>query len=244
MAKPKEKKRAATRAASPRSLATRASPFGAAPHAVRIIGGLYKRTKIPVADVPGLRPTPDRVRETLFNWIAHLMPDLAQARGLDLFAGAGALGFELASRGAAHVTLVERDQRLLANLRTLRERLDASNIEIVAGDAFAVAQRLPEAGFDLILLDPPFDAGLNEPALKAARRLLARDGLVYLESGSEFTAAQAAAAGFEVVRAARAARVHFHLLRPRDAGIIASRGLAAAGESTWSSPSIPERSTR
>ncbi len=230
MATGPEKKRAAhrsTRAAAPRSLATRASSFENAPRAVRIIGGLYKRAKIPVADVPGLRPTPDRVRETLFNWIAHLMPDLAQARGLDLFAGAGALGFELASRGAAHVTLVERDLRLLANLRALRERLKATGIEVVAGDAFAVAQRLPAASFDLILLDPPFDSGLNEPALKAARRLLARDGLVYLESATEFTATQAAAAGFEIVRAARAGRVHFHLLRPLDAGIIAARGPAA-----------------
>lgn len=223
----REEKRAAKGAASPRSLATRASPPGAAPHAVRIIGGIYKRTKIPVADVAGLRPTPDRVRETLFNWIAHLMPDLAQARGLDLFAGAGALGFELASRGAAHVTLVERDSRLLANLRALRERLNAANVEIVAGDAFAVAQRWPDASYDLILLDPPFDDGLNEPALEAARRLLARDGLVYLESATEFTSTQAAAAGFEIVRAARAGGVHFHLLRPLDAGIIASRGPAA-----------------
>lgn len=215
------KKRAATTAAPTRILATRPPPFARAPHAVRIIGGIYKRTKIPVADVPGLRPTPDRVRETLFNWIAHLRPDLSHARGLDLFAGAGALGFELASRGAARVTLIERDARLLESLRALRERLRATNVDIVAGDAFAVARQWSDASFDLILLDPPFDAGLTEPALALAQRLLAAGGLVYLESAQPLTEAQAGAAGFEIVRAARAGRVHFHLLRRRDAGIIA-----------------------
>jgi 16S rRNA (guanine(966)-N(2))-methyltransferase RsmD len=220
----KGKKRAATSAAPVRSLATRQrAAFGAAPHALRIIGGSYRRTRIPVAEVAGLRPTPDRVRETLFNWIAHLRPDLSRTRGLDLFAGAGGLGFELASRGAEQVTLVERDARLLQNLHALRERLNAASVQIIAGDAFALSAQWPDASFDLILLDPPFDAGLNNAALGVARRLLAPDGLVYLESATALSAAQAAAAGFEVVRAARAGRVHFHLLRRRDAGIIGAR---------------------
>jgi 16S rRNA (guanine(966)-N(2))-methyltransferase RsmD len=218
------KKRAATKAAPARSLATPSrSHFAHAPHAVRIIGGAYKRTPIPVADVAGLRPTPDRVRVTLFNWIAHLLPDLSSTRGLDLFAGAGSLGFELASRGAAHVTLVERDPRLLAKLHALRERLNANQVEIVTGEAFGVACRWPDAQFDLILLDPPFDAGLNDEALRVAHRLLRADGLVYLESGERLDDAQAAAHGFEIVRAARAGRVHFHLLRRRDTGIIDPR---------------------
>lgn len=222
------KKRAATTAAPTRILATRApAPFARAPHALRIIGGAYKRTKIPLADVPGLRPTPDRVRETLFNWIAHLRPDLSAVRGLDLFAGSGALGFELASRGAARVTLVERDARLLESLRALRERLHATNVDIVAGDALAVARGWGEASFDLILLDPPFDAGLTAPVLVAARRLLAAGGLVYFESAAPLTGTQAGAAGFEIVRAGRAGRVHFHLLRPHDAGIIAPRSPTA-----------------
>jgi len=215
------KKRAASKAAPVRSLATR-SKFAHAPHAVRIIGGTYKRTPIPVADVPGLRPSPDRVRVTLFDWIAHLRPDLSGARGLDLFAGAGSLGFELASRGAAHVTLVEREPRLLANLRALCARLHATSVEIVAGDAFTVARRLSAAGFDLIFLDPPFatdptDAGLVDAALAAAQRLLAAEGLVYLESATPLDDGRAAAAGFVIVRAARAGRVFFHLLRRADA---------------------------
>ena len=218
------KKRAATKAAPARSLATPSRTlFARAPHAVRIIGGVYRRTPIPVADVPGLRPTPDRVRETLFNWIAHLRPDLSHTRGLDLFAGAGSLGFELASRGAARVTLVERDPRLLAHLRALRERLHATQVEIVAGDALAAARRWPDASFDLIMLDPPFEAGLTDSALAAARRLLAEDGLVYLESGAPLGDAQASAQGFGIVRAGRAGRVHFHLLQRRDAGIIGPR---------------------
>lgn len=184
-----------------------------APHAVRIIGGAWKRTPIAVADARGLRPTPDRVRETLFNWIAHLRPDLAALRGLDLFAGTGVLGFELASRGAAHVTLVEREPKLVARLRALRDRLEATQVDIVAGGALAVAARLPEGGFDVVFLDPPYDAGLLAPALDAVRRVLAPKGLVYAESNAPIDAPQAAAHGYELVRADRAGQVHFHLLQ-------------------------------
>lgn len=185
----------------------------AAPHRVRIIGGAWKRTPIPVADARGLRPTPDRVRETLFNWIAHLRPDLTALRGLDLFAGTGALGFELASRGAAHVTLVERDPKLAARLRALRDRLGATQIEIVAGDALAVAAQLADSSFDFVFVDPPYDAGLLAPALDAVRRVLAPEGLAYAESDAPIDAAQAATHGYELVRADRASRVCFHLLR-------------------------------
>jgi 16S rRNA (guanine(966)-N(2))-methyltransferase RsmD len=183
-----------------------------APQRIRIIGGAWKRTPIPVADAPGLRPTPDRVRETLFNWIAHLVPDLAALRGLDLFAGTGALGFELASRGASHVTLVERDPQVAARLRALREKLAAAQIDIVTGDALAAAARLPERSFDLVFVDPPYDAGLLAPALDAVRRLLAPGGLVYAESAGPL-ASEAQAHGYEVVRSGRAGRVHFYLLR-------------------------------
>ena len=184
---------------------------------MRIIGGRYKRTPIPVAQVPDLRPSPDRVRETLFNWLAHLWPEFGAVRGLDLFAGTGALGFELASRGAARVTLVERDPRALRVLHGLRERLAAREIEIIAGDSLAVAAALPAASFDLVFLDPPFASGLQEVALDVARRLLAPGGLIYLESGAAVDSAYAAAHGLDPVRADRAGRVFFHLLRPRDA---------------------------
>ena len=186
-----------------------------APQQVRIIGGVWRRTPIPVADVPGLRPSPDRVRGTLFNWLAHLRPDAQHLRGLDLFAGTGALGFELASRGAARVVLVERQPQLVQQLRDLKARLDASQVEIIAGDALAVAASLPRASLDIVLLDPPFGAGLLWPAIEAACALVAPGGFIYAETDALITGADAAAHGLELVRSARAGRVCFHLLQLR-----------------------------
>lgn len=177
------------------------------------MGGNWKRTPIAVPDSPGLRPTPDRVRETLFNWLAFLRPDLASLRGLDLFAGTGALGFELASRGARRVVLVERDTRLVAGLEALKHRLDAKQIEILAGDALAIAARLVPASFDLVFLDPPFDGDLLAPALERTRTLLAPEGLIYVESGVPIAAAQTRNLGLEMLREGHAGRVRFHLLR-------------------------------
>jgi 16S rRNA (guanine966-N2)-methyltransferase len=188
-----------------------------APRQVRIIGGAWRRTLIPVDGVPGLRPSPDRVRETLFNWLAHLRPDVGALRGLDLFAGTGALGFELASRGAAHVVLVERQPQLLQQLRALQARLRATQIEIVAGDAMSVAGQLPRASFDVVFLDPPFGLGLLWPAIDASRSLLAAEGLIYAESDAPVAPADAQAHGMALVRAARAGRVCFHLLQPGNA---------------------------
>lgn len=184
---------------------------------MRIIGGQWKRTALPVPDVGGLRPSPDRVRETLFNWLQHLLPDVTTLRGLDLFAGTGALGFELASRGARSVLLVESSARALQALRATQLRLAAQTVDVRAGDALTVAAALPAASFDVIFLDPPFDAGQQEAALRAARRLLADGGLIYLEAPAPLTPDEAARAGFEVVRASRAGQVSFHLLRPATA---------------------------
>ena len=103
-------------------------------HEVRLIGGQWKRSKLPVADRPGLRPTPDRVRETLFNWLGQ---DLAGWRVLDAFAGCGALGFEAASRGAAEVWLLERDPRLVRGLQAVKTRLQATTVQVQAPDAMA-----------------------------------------------------------------------------------------------------------
>jgi 16S rRNA (guanine(966)-N(2))-methyltransferase RsmD len=187
------------------------------PQQVRIIGGMWRRTPIPVADLPGLRPSPDRVRETLFNWLVHLRPDTPTLRGLDLFAGSGALGFELASRGAARVLLVERQPQLLQRLRVLQAKLDAKQVEIIAGEALAVAAGLPRASFDVVFLDPPFGAGLLWPAIEAVRPLLASGGIIYAETDALIAPADAAAHGLEVLRSARAGRVCFHLLQLRNA---------------------------
>jgi len=180
---------------------------------VRIVGGAWKRTPIAVVDRAGLRPTPDRVRETLFNWLSFLRPDTAALRGLDLFAGTGVLGFELASRGARSVLLVERDPDLIERLEALKARLDARQIEIVAGDAMSIAARLAPGTFDIVFLDPPFDAGLLLPALERVRALLVANGLVYAESGAPIEPELAGNLGLEVVRTGQAGRVRFYLLQ-------------------------------
>lgn len=187
--------------------------FASAPSQVRIIGGLWKRTPLAVADAPGLRPSPDRVRETLFNWLAHFVPDFGPVRGLDLFAGTGALGFELASRGASQVTLVERNVTVAAQLERTRQKLGAAAIRVVTGDAFAYARSAGAASFDVVFLDPPFDSKLLAPALDEATRLLADAGLIYAESGSPLEPLDLAARGLHAVRTGRAGHVHFHLLQ-------------------------------
>jgi 16S rRNA (guanine(966)-N(2))-methyltransferase RsmD len=176
---------------------------------VRIIGGQWKRSKLPVPDAPGLRPTSDRIRETLFNWLGQT---LSGWRVLDAFAGSGALGFEAASRDAAQVVLVERDAKLAAGLRASAQRLKASTIVVHAADALAWMRAQPAASFDLILLDPPFAADLFDAALAAAQPLLAEGGLLYVESPREI----AAPAGFTPWRQGRAGAVHYQLLRRED----------------------------
>ncbi|MBQ0958137.1 16S rRNA (guanine(966)-N(2))-methyltransferase RsmD [Ideonella sp. 4Y11] len=153
---------------------------------MRIVGGQWKRSLLPVADKPGLRPTPDRLRETLFNWLGQ---DLDGWRVLDAFAGSGALGFEAASRGAAEVTLLEQDADLVRSLNASRERLKASTLRVQRADALAWMKGAPAASFELVLLDPPFAAGLGERALAAAARLLVPSGLVYLEAGEAYSGA-------------------------------------------------------
>ncbi|WP_280154351.1 16S rRNA (guanine(966)-N(2))-methyltransferase RsmD [Piscinibacter sp. XHJ-5] len=179
-------------------------------HEVRIIGGRWKRSKLPVADAPGLRPTPDRVRETLFNWLGQ---DLAGWRCLDAFAGSGALGFEAASRGAADVLLLERDPQLVRSLQESQRRLHADVVRVEAGDALAFMRRAAPESFELILLDPPFDQDLFEPALAAASRLVVAEGFIYLEADRPFDEGGVAPLGLRVHRHARAGAVHFHLLQ-------------------------------
>ena len=130
----------------------------------RIIAGALRGRRWPVPDVPGLRPTPDRVRETLFNWLA---PCIAGRRVLDLFAGSGALGFEAASRGAAAVTLVEQHRAALALLRETAARFGLDSVHIEAMEAMAFLRAQPAGSrWDVILLDPPFDSALLTPALQ------------------------------------------------------------------------------
>nr|WP_229502722.1 16S rRNA (guanine(966)-N(2))-methyltransferase RsmD [Pseudoduganella guangdongensis] len=181
------------------------------PNQVRIIGGDWKRTPLPVLEALGLRPTPDRVRETVFNWINHLLDAAwSDTQVLDLFAGSGALGFEAASRGAGKVTMIDANSAVVRQLEANREKLRATNIAIQRGDALATAQSLAGRGarFDLIFLDPPYQQGLLERALPLCRALLKEGGLVYAEAESPL-----AFDGWEVVRADKAGMVYFHLLQ-------------------------------
>ncbi len=178
---------------------------------VRIIGGQWKRSKLPVADKPGLRPTPDRVRETLFNWLGQ---DLDGWRVLDAFAGSGALGFEAASRGAAEVLLLERDAQLARSLKASAERLKAANVEIQCTDSLAWMARSTPARFELVMLDPPFAQDLFLSALKAAVPLLVPGGLVYLEAPELISAPTEL--GLEAWKSGRAGAVHYQLLRKLD----------------------------
>ena len=181
-------------------------------HEVRLIGGQWKRSKLPVLDAPGLRPTPDRVRETLFNWLGQ---DLAGWRCLDAFAGSGALGFEAASRGADAV-LLERDRRLAVSLNESRLRLKAEQLRIEAVDALAWMARCPPDSFELVFIDPPFDAPLVEPALPLAGRLVVPQGFIYVEAGQALLPAAFEPLGLKLHRHGRAGTVHFHLLQRGD----------------------------
>jgi 16S rRNA (guanine(966)-N(2))-methyltransferase RsmD len=178
---------------------------------VRIIGGQWKRSKLPVVDAPGLRPTPDRVRETLFNWLGQ---DLEGWRCLDAFAGSGALGFEAASRGATEVTLIERDSKLVRGLHAVRERLKAETVRIETAEALAWMARCAPERFELVFIDPPFDANLFEPALAAATRVVVPAGFIYLEADRAFDdEAALAEQGLRLHRQGRAGAVHFHLIQ-------------------------------
>ena len=182
----------------------------ARPQEVRIIGGVWRRSKLPVADAPGLRPTPDRVRETLFNWLGQ---DLSGWRCLDAFAGSGALGFEAASRGAASVLLLERDPQLVRSLRASQQRLNATALSVEAADALAFMRRAQAASYELVFIDPPFELDLFDAALTAAAGLVVPGGFVYLEADRPFDDAAVARLGLRIHRHARAGAVHFHLLQ-------------------------------
>lgn len=150
------------------------------PGTIRLIGGRWRSRRLPVPDLPGLRPTPDRVRETLFNWLA---PVIAGSRCLDLYAGTGALGLEAASRGAAEVWLVEQDARALAQLRENIERLQADQVHLAGGAVEAFLAQSPPRPFDIAFVDPPYAAGLL-PAVLArldAGAWLRPGGLVHVE---------------------------------------------------------------
>lgn len=191
---------------------------GGAAQEVRLIGGRWKRTPLPVPTSAGLRPTPARVRETLFNWLGQ---DLSGWRVLDAFAGSGALGLEAASRGAERVTLLERDATLVRSLKTVVQRLTqgasaqpGQRIEVLQTDAMAWMSNARQV-FDLVFLDPPFDEGLFDAALDAVCTCVPEGGWVYVESPHELPGEGASPWGRMLSRHrhSQAGAVHFHLFQ-------------------------------
>jgi 16S rRNA (guanine966-N2)-methyltransferase len=174
---------------------------------IRIIGGEWRSRLIPVVDGPGLRPTPDRVRETLFNWLGQ---DLSGLACLDLFAGSGILGFEAASRGAAAVTLVERDQHIFQILRQNCAAFDTKRLEPIRSDALKFAASAPEQGrrYDLLFLDPPYGQGWLELVWPLLPGITGPGARAYAEAEALVTAP----APWRVVKEGRAGQVFYHLL--------------------------------
>lgn len=180
---------------------------------MRIIGGRWRGSKLPVLDLAGLRPSSDRVRETLFNWLAPVLPGCIC---VDLFAGSGALGFEAASRGAAHAVLVEQHPALAASLRDSAQRLRADNVEVVAADALRWLAAAPQPLFELAFVDPPFERQLWEPVLQALLPRLAPDAWLYVESPPDVPLALPE--GFVLHREGRTRDVAFRLLHRAGGG--------------------------
>jgi len=187
-------------------LAKRAAPQRAhgAPNRVRIIGGQYRRRLLDFPGSAGLRPTPDRVRETLFNWLGQDLPGWSC---LDLFAGSGGRGVGAAPRGGGRGMRIERDRAALDALEKNRAVLGATRVDILRADALAWLTNSHET-FDLIFVDPPFDSNLAATVLADLARHLKSGGLAYVEQAAPVTAP----AGFIIHRSGRAGRSHFALL--------------------------------
>ena len=178
---------------------------GATAGTLRVIGGKYRSRLLRVPARPGVRPTPDRVRETLFNWLGQDLDGLAC---LDLYAGSGALGFEAASRGAARVVLVEKDRAVVAELERSRAALDAGQVEIVCADAARYLARGAER-FDVVFLDPPFRQNAVTEALDALPPWLKAGARVYVESEAPVAVAER----WTGLKGAKAGQVSYQLLR-------------------------------
>jgi len=174
---------------------------------IRIIAGAYRGRRIRVASRPGLRPTPDRVRETLFNWLGQSLDDTSC---LDLFAGSGALGFEAASRGAARVVMVEADRAVFSALQTTRETIRAHAVELVLGDALDYLQSTRER-FDVVFLDPPFRQNALPAVLERLEPRLTVGARVYIEAPAACTLG----GRWRELKSARAGQVSYQLFQWR-----------------------------
>ena len=181
------------------------------PNRIRIIGGVWRSRVIEFADADGLRPTANRARETLFNWLGQT---LHGKRCLDLFSGSGALGFEAASRGATEVVMLEVNRAAVEALKANQQKLDATSCRVVAVDALKFLGTAHEK-FDIVFVDPPFTSGLMASVMKKLAPHLASDGVVYAEWAAPIAEVIASLpdAQWEIVKQGKAGAVHFALLR-------------------------------
>jgi 16S rRNA (guanine(966)-N(2))-methyltransferase RsmD len=172
---------------------------------VRVIGGEWRGRVVSFPNNTTLRPTPNRVRETVFNWLGQ---DMSGKVCLDLFAGSGAMGIEAASRGSEHVVMVDADRKVYSALQSSLQKLQANNIELLMTDAlkFIISD---QRQFDVIFLDPPYQLGLLPKLLGLLPSHLTRDGLIYLEAGSSSELNE----DWSVWRSSQAGRVHYQLLK-------------------------------
>jgi 16S rRNA (guanine966-N2)-methyltransferase len=173
-------------------------------HRVRIIGGVHRGRQVRVVAAPGLRPTPDRVRETLFNWLGQ---DLSGAATLDLYAGTGVLTLEALSRGAALAVAVDRNPALVRALIETAATIGIAGLETHVADALGYLRR-ERRQFDVVFVDPPFAEDPWDALFATLAPRLASGGFVYAEAGRLLRPP----AAFEAVRHARAGGVHYHLL--------------------------------
>lgn len=182
-----------------------------APQEVRIVGGRLKRSKLNVLNLPDLRPTPARIRETLFNWLGQ---DLSGCQCMDAFAGTGALGFEALSRGAKEVIMMDHSAVVVEQLEKESHRLGvAKQVKIKKGNALDVLEKWPSQSLDVLFLDPPFSAPASiAQALEKALSCVAPSGWVYVESDQLWDAAFFEHYHWTIHRQAKAGRVYFYLL--------------------------------
>lgn len=184
---------------------------------LRIIGGQWRSRVLPIPDLPDLRPTPNRIRETLFNWLAPMLPG---ACCLDLFAGTGALGLEALSRGAGHAVFIEQNARARQGVEAALASLQAQSQAVtIAGDGCRADHYIDAESINLVFVDPPFGEEWHAPALQGIHACLARNAVIYLEYPAErIEAIQALlAADYTIVKQAKAGRVGYCLARPQQA---------------------------
>lgn len=177
---------------------------------LRIIGGKWRSRTLTFTDVPELRPTPDRVRETLFNW---LQTEITGRRCLDCFAGSGALSFEALSRGAQHAVMLESSPALVGDILKNAQRLGTDQVEVIQTDFPVVPTAIEQKQFDLVFLDPPFSTELIVTSLSwlLAHEVLSKNAFIYLESDQDLRAF-ALPSSFKLVKEAKAGQVRFGLL--------------------------------